>query len=372
MSRRGIGAFWAACWLGVSGCALPTPRPEYDEVVHDLASSEPASVALEPLIAPPELQGPQSVDVFIRRALVENRGVQAARYNVLAMKSRLPQVTALDDPMVSNTIYPIPSVAPQYSLMGYNPYNLMLAQQFPWFGTLRLRGLAAEADARVALAELAAAELEAVASVKRAYYDLALSQRAEAILVENRRLAVEFVAIAKERFKTGGTGQQDVLRAEVAVDELDRELIRVRQGATSARADLARLLHVSPESDLRALPELPLVDVPIEIDRLYRLAVAARPELHGRLAAISRDEKNVELALKKYRPNVTLGLSYMDMEKTNAETPKTAGGFPNVGLFVAFNLPVYQKKLAAGVCEAQARAIADARVLRGRTRRDLS
>ncbi len=33
---------------------------------------------------------------------------------------------------------------------------------------------------------------------------------------------------------------------------------------------------------------------------------------------------------------------------------------PNVGLFVGFNLPVYQKKLAAGVCEARARASADA------------
>ena len=63
-------------------------------------------------------------------------------------------MTALDDPVVSNTIYPIPSVAPQYSLMGYNPYNLMIAQQFPWFGTLRLRGEAAEEDVKVALAEL--------------------------------------------------------------------------------------------------------------------------------------------------------------------------------------------------------------------------
>ena len=88
---------------------------------------------------------------------------------MLALRERIPQVTALDDPVVSNTIYPIPSVAPQYSLMGYNPYNLMLAQQFPWFGTLRLRGEAAEQDVKVALAELGAAELDAVAAVKRAY-----------------------------------------------------------------------------------------------------------------------------------------------------------------------------------------------------------
>ena len=42
------------------------------------------------------------------------------------------------------------------------------------------------------------------------------------------------------------------------------------------------------------------------------------------------------------------------MEKTNAVTPRTASGQPNVGLFVGMNLPVYQKKLAAGVREARA------------------
>ena len=52
----------------------------------------------------------------------------------------------------------------------------------------------------------------------------------------------------------------------------------------------------------------------------------------------------------------------MDMEKTNAVTPKTASGFPNVGLFVAFNLPVYRDKYRAGVCEAQERTLADAKL----------
>ena len=47
---------------------------------------------------------------------------------------------------------------------------------------------------------------------------------------------------------------------------------------------------------------------------------------------------------------------------------------PNVGLFVGFNLPVYHKKLAAGVCEAQARAAADAKLYeaeRDQTNRDI-
>ena len=133
--------------------------------------------ALEPTADAPELQGPQPMDVFIRRALAENRTVQAAYHNVQALAERIPQVTTLDDPVASNAVFPIPGVAPQYFLMGYNPYNLTLAQQFPWLGTLRLRGEAAQRDVQIALAELAAAELDTVAAVKRAYYSLHASSK---------------------------------------------------------------------------------------------------------------------------------------------------------------------------------------------------
>lgn len=52
----------------------------------------------------------------------------------------------------------------------------------------------------------------------------------------------------------------------------------------------------------------------------------------------------------------------MDMQKTNAQVPQAASGSPNLGLFVGFNLPVYKNKYRAGVCEAQERALADAKL----------
>jgi outer membrane protein TolC len=310
---------------------------------------------------PEQLSGPQPVDSLIRRALAENRTVQAAYHNVQSLRYRIPQVTALDDPIASNVVFPIPNVAPQYSLMGYNPYNLTLAQQFPWFGTLRLRGEAADRDVQVALAELAAAQLDTVAAVKRAYANLYAGLKTGEILAEIREILVDFRELALERVRPGGS-EQDVRRAEILLAELDREVANNRQAVASSRSALTRQLHVSAASEIETLHELPLDSVPDQFERLYTLAVAARPELRGRLAAVSRDETAVELARKRSYPNVTLGLTYMDMEKTNAMTPKTAGGMPNVGLFVAFNLPVNRQKYRAGVHEAQERALADAKL----------
>jgi len=301
----------------------------------------------------------RTLDTLLRRALDENRQVRAARLNVEALRYRIPQATALEDPMLSNTIFPIPSVAPQYSLMGYMPYDVMLAQQFPWFGTLRLRGRAAEQEVAVALAELAGAQIDVVADVKAAYHDLTFAQRADAILRENRRLAAEFLDVARVRFKTASSSQTDVLRAQAALPEIDRELEQNRQYLIAARADLARLTHDDPEADFRVAGRTPTLAEPAEVERLYQLAIAARPDLKGRLAEVARDETAVALAQKRYYPDVTLGLVYQQMDRRNAASP-TAMGMPNVGLFVGFNLPVYRTRLAAGVLEAQTRAAADA------------
>src|SRR5262249_30613117 len=216
-------------------------------------------------------------------------------------------------------------------------------------------------DVRIALAELAAAQLDAVAAVRRAYFDLHAAEKTAAILAENRDLLGHFHEIAQTRLAAGGS-QEDVIQAETLISELVRTLAGNRQEIAAARAALARQIHVSPEADLQTLPEHPLAAVPAEIERLYQLALTARPELQGRLEAIARDEKAVELARKRFYPNITLGLTYMDMTKTDAVTPRTASGSPNIGLFVGFNLPVYRKKYQAGVCEARERAIADAKL----------
>src|SRR5262249_14621302 len=153
---------------------------------------------------------------------------------------------------------------------------------FPWFGTRRLRGEVADRDVRIAVAELAAAQLDAVAAVRRAYFDLHAAERTRAILAENRALLEHFHEIARARLAAGGS-QQDVIRAEVLISELDRTVAGNQQEIASARATLARQVHVSPEADLKTLPELPSAAVPAEIERLYQLAVTARPELRGRL-----------------------------------------------------------------------------------------
>ena len=57
------------------------------------------------------------------------------------------------------------------------------------------------------------------------------------------------------------------------------------QELDSARAELAQLLHVSPETSFETTLQL-VPRTSRDLDRLYKQAIAARPELHEQLAAI--------------------------------------------------------------------------------------
>jgi cobalt-zinc-cadmium efflux system outer membrane protein len=361
-----------------AGCAvpqtLPGPGPGPGPLGHPghdpipppppaLHPYDPSALEIGPPPAPPELAGPRPVEAFIRVAMERNRGVQAAWFDVQAARERIPQATALDDPMVVSTIWPFPSNAPQFSLMGYGPYEAMISQEFPWFGTLAIRGEVAGEEVRGALSGLAAAQLDVIERVKRAYANLSYNERAERILLENRGLLEDFVEIATIRYRAGATSQQDVLRAENAVVEVDAELAEVRRGKAEARAALARQLHLGPGVELRTLPDPPPpAEAARQVEALYRIAAEARPELLGQRAEVSRSAREIELARKKYYPDVTVGLGYMMMSRANAMS-ELADGRDNVGLVVGFNLPIYREKLNAGVREAEARTIAEARRL---------
>ena len=74
-----------------------------------------------------------------------------------------------------------------------------------------------------------------------------------------------------------------------------------------------RRLHLSPETPVRALDDLPAEQIPEDIHRLYEQAIAARPELHAQLADVMRQQRNVDLARLDYLPDIRLSGMWMGM-----------------------------------------------------------
>ena len=152
---------------------------------------------------------------------------------------------------------------------------------------------------------------------------------------------------------------QDLLRADLEVSNIESELIRLRQRLESGQARLARLLHVAPQTPVAALDDLTQEKVPRDLELLQSQAVTARPELHAQLAAIRRDRGAVNLARLDYKPDVTLGLSWIDVASTGV-SPVT-NGRDSFLLSAGVNLPIYRKRLDSSVRSAEAKVVSTVR-----------
>lgn len=360
----------------LSGCkaARKVRDPEYARVAHAVqqASHRPSSAdaAVNPI--GDELAGPQSVETYIRFALAQNAGVQAARKRVDAAAMRVPQAASLEDPMLDVNGWPFYPHVPQ-TAGGRMTVEMMVAQDVPWFGKLDTKAAAAEEEVNAARAQLAAEELKTVADVRLAYYDLYFVQRALTVTHQERDILADLIQVALVLYQTGRTSQQDVLRLQAELSNVDGELIRLEQSRAAAQADLAQVLHISPETPLAAREHLSPEDVPRDLDALYRQAITSRPELHAVLAELQREQRNVDLARLEYFPDATFRFGWGEMTTNRALAPM-ADGVDSLTVGLSVNLPVYRRRLDAGVREAEAMVVATARQydqLRDETQRDV-
>lgn len=319
-----------------------------------------------------EIAGPHPVEYYVDFALNQNPQIQAARLRVAASAARVPQAASLKDPMVDATGWPFFPNTPQ-TASGRMTVDLMVSQEVPWKGKLPLRAGVAETEVQAAWAQLAAAELQVNEEVKLAYYELQYAQQALRVTQADQEILGNLILVANSLFERGQTSQQDVLRLQAEQDNVQGEIIRLQQMRASAQADLARVLHVSPETPLEAQEEPGQTNFAFDINQLYSHAISVRPELQALLAEVRGARGRIDLAQLDYYPDFTLKAGWGEMTTNRAIAP-SADGIDNIAVGLSMNLPLYRNRLDAAVREAEANTAAAARDyagMRDATQRDV-
>lgn len=331
--------------------------PEYVQVSQSVHQASYAPTHPEDSVIPvfSNLEGPHPVDEYIQFALDQNPDIQSARKQMEAFAHQVPVAASLQDPNLGMTFYP----EEVQTASGPQEFALSVNQKFPWRGKLSSRAELAESQTNVARAQLAAVELETISKVKRAYYELYFIQQTIEVTEADQNLLVEIRDVANIRYKTGKVSQQDLLRAEVEISNVENELIRLRQKLESGQARLARLLHISPQTKVRALDHVTPEEVPQDLNWLQHQAVTARPELHAQLAVLERDRRALDLARLDYMPDVTLGATWIDVGSSGVSP--VANGNDSFLITAGINLPIYRKRLDSSVRSAEAKAVSTAR-----------
>ncbi|GAA4469960.1 TolC family protein [Novipirellula rosea] len=293
------------------------------------------------------------VDYFVRQALAAHPSIQAARQRVQAEYERIPQVTALPDPQLNNTFWPLQDNALQ-TAGGRIANQMSLQQGIPYPDKLRTKGTIVSREAQMAQAEVQRIERQITESVRLAYYEVWYATRAIQIIEETRDLVDDLTKVAEARYRSGGT-QQDVLRAQLETDRLDDQLVQLRKQKQVSQADLAALLQQPLSLMPEVLDELGLANAPMQLDELIAQAEQCNPNLQGLAAEIQRDRQKQRLACLQKYPDLMVGLNWGIVSDKNNVLSGVADGHDNLSFTVGTTLPIWREKINAGVREASRR-----------------
>ena len=333
----------------------PTTRPA-------AATSQPASQAGS------STTEPQTLREFIVTALAQNPEIKAAEQTARARFARVPQVTALPDPILSTKTLPEPIRTAE----GDNFFILGVKQKLLVPEKLDRAGRVALQEARMALEALQSARLRVIADVKRAYFSLYVIDKTLEIDAANQELLRGLIDAARAQVATGRRSQDDVLRAQVELYTLESDLIDLRQRRTTVAAALNRILNRPPATPVPEPGRFELRSVQARLEEMIKLAVDKNPKLERITQQIQRDRESLRLAELAYWPDFTLGFEWIQMDPRGAFkpprnpqtgirplTPQTSeDGSDNWSITFGMNLPIWFEKIRGGIRAARSRLLA--------------
>ncbi len=253
------------------------------------------------------------VDRLVQEAIEANPKILAAREKHSALKEKISQAGALDDPMLSFGVVNLPNNF-EFDEEDMTAKEIAISQKFPFPGK---RGLNEEAATREA--DAGAAEADDVANqvardVKTAFYDLSHAYRAMEVTRRNKSIIEELVRITQTRYALGQGIQEDIIRNQVEISKMVDDLIMLDQQKRALAAKLNYLLNrprnspVEPPEDIRFRPAA------ISIEDLQQQALESNPMLRALKHEIAARSKNIELARRDYFPDVNLKFAYGQRE----------------------------------------------------------
>jgi outer membrane protein TolC len=298
----------------------------------------------------PELDADASLADYRLHAALNNPGLEALYLDWQAALQRIPQARALPEPRFSYSEFLVEvetRVGPQERKFG-------LKQNFPWFGTLSLRGEIEEETARVAWQNLLAAQLALDFQVRQNHADFYYLARSVVVTGENIQLLRRLESVARQKLAVGEDNHPDLIRLQIEIGRLEDRLktLEDQQRPLSARLNallgrLASTLIPWPEA-LEAAGEFP------SDEELFQFVEQNNPELVSLQHRMRRSELGKKLAGKAYYPDFSLGVETVETGSAVAPNTRGSGDDPWMVTF-SVEVPIWYSSYRASEREADAR-----------------
>ncbi len=278
-----------------------------------------------------------NVDQLVDEALQNNPEILAAKIKWEVFKEKIPQSSALEDPMFGFGIVSLPTSF-SFKDEDMTMKEFSISQKLPFPGKRPLMKEMASKEAETVSAEIQGKIHQIIKDVKTAYYDLSHVYRAMEVVERNKRILEDFAKIAEARYSVGKGNQQDVLKAHVEVSKMVDELIMLDQRKKALEAKVKALLNRPPETQVGEPEEVIFRKLPFTIEEFQKMALEMNPTLKGMKKMIEAKEKAYALAKREYYPDFNFKFAYG--QRDNGPDMKRRDMLTGM---VEMNIPIFYK-----------------------------
>jgi len=215
--------------------------------------------------------------------------------------------------------------ASEFSYQGFG-----VSQELPFPGKLGLASEEAKREVESEQQKYRSVVFDLTARLKVAYYEWLTVQKAIELTHQNSDLLSRFEEIARNRYTVGKGLQQDVLKAQLEVSSLEREIAMLDEKRQRAEAEIASLLAV-PSISLRAPAEIQTSTFSMSLDDLVK-ATNEAPRIRAEQKMVDARAVGINRSLKDFRPDFGVNLQWQH----------TGGNFPDYYMAtVEVKIPIY-------------------------------
>ena len=296
----------------------------------------------------------QAIDLLQRLEVLATNNhpsVQAIEHQIRALRHRIPQVEALPDPTFNNVFWPNQQQALQ-TAAGRVGNQMSLNQKIPWPEKLRAKAALAEKEVQIKTAELEQVKRDLTKQVKVAFYDFCLHTESSRILATTQQGLVDLLPIVEARVRSGGS-QQDLLRAKIAIDQIQQQIATSREQQQIAKSKLCEL---TGESDIQSSGKISSPShtmLTSEFESLIETAERLNPELRVLEYKHQKAKANVQLADLERYPDLQFGVHWGLVSDDHEVLSGIANGHDMFSFNVGTTLPIWQHKNRSVVREAK-------------------
>jgi outer membrane protein, heavy metal efflux system len=286
---------------------------------------------------------------YLSYAALNNAQLKSKFEQWKAALEQIPQAKALGDPKFTYSYF----IEEVETRVGPQRNKLGIMQTFPWFGKIEAGTDIASAKAKAAKHEYEAGKLRLFRQVKDAFYEFAHLAIAIDIAKENFELLQHFEEIARIKYKTATATHPDIIRAQVELAKLEDILKSLEELRSPTVARLNSVLNRPADARLVWPKKEAFREKHIKRQYVIEALIKSNPELARLNWQVEAAEAEVELAKKRFYPDIGVGIDWIQTDDAATSGARDSGKDPVILMF-SMNIPLWRNSYKAAQRQTEA------------------